>query len=238
MSLRKKIRRLISIGRAEAVARRIVRERLQSTDPARIHLGCGPRVLAGWINTDSNDQRPEILYANLLRRLPFPDDFAQYVFSEHVHEHLSYKEGSRLLHDVYRVLRPSGVLRLAVPDLDFFIRLYTDKEKHSAFIRKYHRSFEQEGPPGANSIINSVFMEHGHRYIYDFRELKDQLEIAGFRNVRKMEPGKSDHDDLKNLETNPAARGETLDLHVACTLCVEATKMPMDQRLEPRTRAS
>ncbi len=230
--------RLISIRRSAATARRIVRERLEKKDLVRIHLGCGPRVFSGWINTDSNNRQAEILYVDLVRKLPFPEDFAQYVFSEHVFEHLSYKEGSLLLHEIYRVLRPSGVLRLAVPDLDFFIRLYTDTEQHSAFIKKYYRSFEQEGPPGPNAIINSVFMEHGHRYIYDFRELKDQLEVAGFRNVRKMEPGKSDHDDLKNLETNPLARGETLDLHVACTLCLEATKIGSDQRLEPRTRAS
>jgi predicted SAM-dependent methyltransferase len=194
-------------------------------------------VFTGWINTDSNDRYAGILYVNLLRKLPFPDNFAQYVFSEHVYEHLSYKEGSLLLHEIYRVLRPSGVLRLAVPDLDFLIRLYTDRQKHSAFIQKYYRSFGQEGPPGANSIINSVFMEHGHRYLYDFQELKDQVEGAGFRNVREMEPGKSDHDDLKNLETDPLARGETLDLHIACTLCVEANKMVANQGLEP-TRGS
>lgn len=232
--MRKKIRRLISISRSTAVARRIVRERLEKPDPVKIHLGCGPRVFTGWINTDSNNRYPEILYVNLLRKLPFPGDFAQYVFSEHVYEHLSYKEGSLLLHEIYRILRPSGVLRLAVPDFEFFISLYTDREKHSAFIQKYYRSFKQEGPPGANSIINSVFMEHGHRYIYDFQELKDQLEAAGFRNIRKMEPGKSDHDDLKNLETDPLARGEALDLHVACTLCLEANK----KGLEPRTRGS
>lgn len=236
--MREKIRRLISIGRSAAAARRIVRERLERIDPVKIHLGCGPRVFNGWINTDSNDRYPGILYVNLLRKLPFPDNFAQYVFSEHGYEHLSYKEGSLLLHETYRVLRPSGVFRLAVPDFDFFIGLYTDREKHAAFIQKYCRSFKQEGPPGANAIINSVFMEHGHRYMYDFQELKDQLEVAGFQNVKKMEPGKSDHDDLKNLETDPLGRGETLDLHVACTLCLEATKVVASRGLEYRTRGS
>ena len=134
------------------------------------------------------------------------------------------KIGLLLRHEIYRILRPSGVLRLAVPDLDFLMRLYTDQDKYAAFIQKYCRSFNLEGPPGPISLINSVFMEHGHRYLYNFQELKDQLEVAGFRQVRKMEPGKSDHDDLQNLETNPLARGETLDLHVGCTLCLEANK--------------
>jgi predicted SAM-dependent methyltransferase len=224
MSLRKKIRRLISIKRSAVEANKIVRERLKRSDPVRIHLGCGRRVFPGWINTDSNDRHPGILYVDLLGELPFPDNFAHYVFSEHVHEHLSYKEGLHLLHEIYRVLGPSGVLRLAVPDLDFLVRLYTDQDKFMGFIRRYCRSFNVEGPTGAIALINSVFMEHGHQYLYNFKELTNQLEAAGFREVKEMEIGKSGHDELKDLETNPLSRGETLDLHVACTLCLEASK--------------
>jgi predicted SAM-dependent methyltransferase len=203
----------------------MIRDQLEKTEGVKKHLGCGPRLFAGWINADySIDSDGENLYVNLLRKLPFPDNFATFVFSEHVFEHFSYKEGLRLLHEIHRIIRPSGVLRLAIPDLDFFMRLYADQKKYSAFIQKYCQLMNPEGPPGANAIINSVFMEHGHRYIYNFQELKDQLEAAGFRNVRKMEPGQSDYDDLRNLETDPLARGETVGLHVAHTICVEAKK--------------
>jgi predicted SAM-dependent methyltransferase len=225
MQIHKKIHRLMLIGRSAVVTRGVIRDLLKKKDAVKIHLGCGPRLFAGWINTDySIDRDRKIIYVNLLRKLPFPDDFATFVFSEAAYEHFSYEEGGRLLREIHRIIRPAGVLRLAVPDLDFFMRLYADQKKYSAFIQKYCRLMNPEGPPGANAIINSVFMGHGHRYMYDFQELKDQLEAAGFRNVRKMEPGQSDYEELKYLETDPLARGETLDLHVAYTLCVEGEK--------------
>jgi len=209
-------------------ARVITPIRLRQKDfrtPTRIHLGCGPRILPGWINTDSSINRTGgILYVNLAKPLPFPGDVAAFVFSEHVHEHLPYKDGLQLLREVYRVLAPSGVLRLAVPNLDFYLRLHTEKNHHDQFIREWHQMAKPDAPADALTMINDVFMNYGHRYIYDFDGLRRQLESAGFRNIREFEPGKSDVADLANLETNPLMRGNTLALHIAYTLCVEATK--------------
>lgn len=202
-----------------------IRRLLNGQSHVKLHLGCGLRILDGWVNSDSRIRRTgEILYINLLKRIPFPDASVEFVFSEHVHEHLSYEDGLRLLREVYRIISPSGVLRLALPDLALIIRLYTDPKQHADFIEQWHRCIMPDMPASSVGMMNWFFMDHGHQYLYDFESLKHQLLDAGFKKISQFEPGKSEWPELANLESNPLKRGETLDIHLAYTLCVEAKK--------------
>lgn len=58
--------------------------------------------------------------------LPFPDDEFTFAFSEHFFEHLFLDEAGELMKECFRVLRPGGVLRIAVPDAD--LRTYMPPE--------------------------------------------------------------------------------------------------------------
>ncbi|GHU06730.1 hypothetical protein FACS1894158_14070 [Betaproteobacteria bacterium] len=53
---------------------------------------------------------------NVWRGLPFSDRSYGLVYCEHFIEHLDRREGMRLLREIRRVLKPGGILRLAMPD--------------------------------------------------------------------------------------------------------------------------
>jgi SAM-dependent methyltransferase len=61
---------------------------------------------------------------DLTRGVPFPEASFDVVYHSHVLEHFHRDAAERFLRECRRVLRPGGVLRVAVPDLEQMARLY------------------------------------------------------------------------------------------------------------------
>ena len=61
---------------------------------------------------------------NILRRLPFPDDHFDVVYSSHVLEHFPRETTAAILGECLRVLKPEGILRTVIPDLENTCREY------------------------------------------------------------------------------------------------------------------
>src|SRR5687767_10665609 len=56
----------------------------------RLHLGCGPKLLEGWVNLDASINRA-IVTAKLPRGLRRFDDLsAQFIYTSHFLEHIEY----------------------------------------------------------------------------------------------------------------------------------------------------
>lgn len=78
-----------------------------------INLGCGPVFIdsPAWANFDfvaaSGVQK-----ADLLGRLPLPDNTARLVYSSHFLEHIPKPQVESFLRECFRVLEPGGVIRL------------------------------------------------------------------------------------------------------------------------------
>lgn len=91
-----------------------------------LNLGCGSRYHLYWINIDSHSNTPDVIAHDLTQRLPFADKFADVVYHSHVLEHLSKSFASVFLHECYRVLKPGGIIRVVVPDLEQIVRAYLE----------------------------------------------------------------------------------------------------------------
>jgi predicted SAM-dependent methyltransferase len=89
-----------------------------------LNLGCGAIFHPGWVNLDASPLSPGVTRHDLRRGLPFEGDTFDAAYSSHVLEHLGRRDGARLIGDCYRVVRPGGFIRLAVPDLETIARLY------------------------------------------------------------------------------------------------------------------
>src|SRR5690348_4800131 len=89
---------------------------LGSARPAKLQVGAGDNVLAGWLNTD-RDPTPGSAYLDATRRFPLPDASFDYVMSEHTIEHLTLEQADSMLAECHRVLKPGGKVRIATPDL-------------------------------------------------------------------------------------------------------------------------
>lgn len=82
----------------------------------RLHWGCGPVIVDGWVNSDRDD-RGQNHVGDIRDGLPFADGTFDVVVSHHALQMLPWDALVPSLTELRRVTRPGGWLRLSVPDL-------------------------------------------------------------------------------------------------------------------------
>ena len=89
-----------------------------------LNFGCGGTFHRDWVNLDASPVSPDVIAHDLRRRFPFADGTFDAVYGSHVLEHLEPETAKCLLRDCLRILKPGGIIRVAVPDLETIARLY------------------------------------------------------------------------------------------------------------------
>jgi predicted SAM-dependent methyltransferase len=209
--------------------RTAVLEHYQRTAASRrLHLGAGLNVLPGWLNTDLFIDAPGVFFLDATAEFPLESASFDFVFSEHVIEHLSYRNGYRMLTESFRVLRPYGRIRIATPSLDRLIALYSRNK--TEFDHRYMKFIldEAERLPGQERENGCVFLNYyfrawGHQFIYDWETLSRAVEAAGFIDVRQYQPGESDMPELRGIEYHGKALGSE-EVNLFETMVLEARR--------------
>lgn len=178
----------------------MVLDYLKKNEIKKLHIGCGLNLLDGWLNTDIKSNNINVMFMDARSTFPIPSQSFDYVFSEHLFEHLTYKEAKNMLNECYRILKPNGIIRIATPDIKFLIDLYLNPQKE---INKSYIEFDSKRsglPPYPIFAINRFHTTWGHKIIYDQESLIMMLESSGFKNIHQCEIGKSDYIDLCMVE--------------------------------------
>ena len=173
----------------------------------RIELGSGPHGEPGFFHVDAVkvgnvDHQADIRDLNWLTNGSVDE-----IYSAHAVEHISYTEIVEVLKEWNRVLKPSGIIRLKMPDLDFLCHAYVDgthstEEVMIALFGGF--SDYPGGPDGWEKISGNPqwkrntmqdgdiphpgrYTEWGaHKAMYTFESFKVRLEAAGFTNVQRI----------------------------------------------------
>ena len=149
----------------------------------------------GWLNADfvftrlpvgfvCEDWRTGryILRQDAGHRWPFEDRSFDAVYSEHMFEHILPMDGSTFLREMYRVLKPGGVLRVTTPDLEKYLLGYVNR-KTDPFLQEHAARFPPMGKLGppytAATVVNNIFRNYEHRWVYDFEEFAAVAVHAG-----------------------------------------------------------
>jgi SAM-dependent methyltransferase len=67
---------------------------------------------------------PDIHYHDVRKSLPFADKTFEAAYALHIVEHLTPAEAAALVNELYRVLKPGGIVRISTPDLEDICRSY------------------------------------------------------------------------------------------------------------------
>lgn len=89
-----------------------------------LNVGCGSRFHPDWTNLDLVAAHPSVLAHDVRRGIPFPENSFEVVYHSHVLEHMETSDARKFIGECVRVLKPGGVLRMAVPDLERIVRDY------------------------------------------------------------------------------------------------------------------
>lgn len=102
-------------------------EVVDPVDPARpalLNVGCGVHFHTDWANIDVQPRAAAVMGFDARNPLPYPDACFDMVYHSHVLEHLPRAAAPGFIADCRRTLKPGGVLRIAVPDLEGAAREY------------------------------------------------------------------------------------------------------------------
>jgi len=200
----------------------------------KINIGCGRELKEGWINADNTVKEVTKLWQMEQRRAGFEvidmdgtkpwlfkDETFDYVFSEHMIEHVPEKAGLFMLQEALRTLKLGGVIRIACPDREKFESL-VGQDDHP-YVKEFYRVIFNRAPPkGAGARVSkAVIFEKGHVWVPTAQQLIDQIEKAGFSDVKQVENRISEHEALNGIEYS---KGKHLELRKWDTLSVEGTK--------------
>jgi predicted SAM-dependent methyltransferase len=150
----------------------------------RLNLGCGDKILPGYVNVDvvehRSGKRPDVI-CDLHRLEPFANDSFEEVMAIHVVEHFWRWEVVDVLREWKRVLRPGGRIVLECPNLITACQVLLADPVGAA------------RPDEAGQ--RSMWVLHGdprwrdplmcHRWSYTPDSLREVMEEAGFVNVRR-----------------------------------------------------
>jgi predicted SAM-dependent methyltransferase len=180
----------------------------------KLQLGAGANHADGWLNTDIEPGRHGI-YLDASSDYPFPAESFQYVFAEHLIEHLPWEGGLKMLQESHRVLAPGGKVRVITPDLERLVHLLNDGPDVDAqkFIDASRRLFNwPETPVMPAYILNKVVREWGHQFVYDPGTLRKTLELAGFTDIRQLRVGDTTDPVFAQVELRTRAVDEDMRL--------------------------
>lgn len=195
----------------------IIRRYLGAHVTRKLQIGAGPNELPGWLNADFSPRHASTIFMDATQPFPLPSNSFDFVFSEHMIEHVPFDHGQRMLRECYRVLKPGGKIRIATPNLNRIAGLATsspsrEQQQYATWAIENHvpyalRSGMRDDYRPAY-VINNFFWGFGHYFVYDPDTLGAALMACGFVNPLSFDPGISDTAELRGLETHAALIGE------------------------------
>jgi predicted SAM-dependent methyltransferase len=92
-----------------------------------LNVGCGSKTHKLLDNIDLVSDDPIVKTYDIKNGLPYPDGTFDAVYHSQVLEHINYDMASNFIKECWRVLKPGGVIRIVVPDLEEIAREYLKK---------------------------------------------------------------------------------------------------------------
>lgn len=180
----------------------------------KLHLGCGKRFIPGFVHVDLDDF-PHIDHRHAIDTLPmFADGSAELIYCCHAFQYFDWVRAADVLAEWRRVLRPGGVLRLAVPDFEALVALYQETGDLAKVIGPLFGRMPISSPTGSRTIF--------HHTTYDLKTLTRVCEAAGFRDVRRYDWRATEHAGVDDFSQayHPhmdKAHGRLISLNVEAT---------------------
>jgi hypothetical protein len=154
-----------------SIRNRRMRSRLKRETDLRLHLGCGQKRLAGFINIDRHRSHATD-YVGDIASLPCSPRSVERIETYHVIEHIPVTAVDGVLSGWLDMLRPGGVLVIECPDFEADLR---DLQEGNA--DRMYSIFGRQRFPG-----------DAHHWGYTASSLGERLARLGYVNVASLSP--------------------------------------------------
>lgn len=184
-----------------------------------------------------------VMAHDLRKGIPFPDASVDAVYHSHILEHIDREDVLSFQKEIYRALKPRGIQRICVPDLETLARNYlTSLErcradeamlgKHDGHIADMfeqcvrRESFGTKHQPPMQRYLENLILGDArkrgetHQWMYDACNLRFILGQAGFQDIATRSFNESDIPDWQSFGLEVDEEGNEYkpgSLYVECT---------------------
>ncbi len=166
----------------------------------RLNWGCDRHTRPGWINSDLKEGPGIDLSCDIRQGLPLDTDSIDYAVSIHALPEVPYAEIIPVLQELRRVLKPGGVLRLALPDVLKGVRAYERGDRDYFLV-------PDEDAKSLGAKLVTQLMWYGYiRTLFTSDFIEEWLLKAGFVRVEHCayRETRSEHAEIVDLDNREA----------------------------------
>jgi len=154
------------------------------------HFGAGPIHLDGWWNIDIDRGHTHCEQHGDVLQTHFDDNHFDVIYSCHFFEHLSFPvDAVECLNRFYKWLKPNGIMRMAVPDLELAAKAYVNGSDLKFLYGADFKGYYHKDLPADR--LNFFVKAWEHQCCYDFQLLSSMFADAGFKNIQKKNANES-----------------------------------------------
>jgi ubiquinone/menaquinone biosynthesis C-methylase UbiE len=168
----------------------------------KIYLGCGPKILDGYVNCDCRDLPGVNKVFDLEKDFPYPftDGSVDHVFTEETLEHLSWRLIDKIFVEVHRILKIGGTILFQVPDIGEMCKNYVLNEICDCVPQKAKKTSDYKALPNCEKckgkgkihpqrwlLAFSGAQKHPwdvHKSIFTKEIMSEKLIKAGFKEIK------------------------------------------------------
>ena len=145
---------------------------------------------------------------------PLNDNSVNNYYTSHTLEHVDFFWLSHVFNEIYRTLKPSGKIRIVVPDFEVGIQWYLKSPER--LFTKIAPGYPPYYPKTKLGRLLGWIMtpDHGHKNCLDYETLTWYLKNSRFQNIRRM----------KYNECNPVFAGKDMIRYQDYSIFCEAEK--------------
>ena len=93
----------------------------------RLHLGCGKNIKPDYLNIDKYYIAEGVLNYDI-SNLPYEEGTVDEILTEHVIEHIPFKDEEKFWRESFRVLKKGGILQAECPDMEWLCKQFLESE--------------------------------------------------------------------------------------------------------------
>lgn len=179
-------------------------------DEVKLHLGCGDKLLDGFVNVDIRGELGCDVIDDISKLDKFGDGESDLIYVCHVLEHFGRFEYKSVLKRFKDVLKSGGTLRISVPDLERVNEMYSSGE----YTLKELTGFLYGG---------QTYPENYHYIGFDYKTLSEDLIELGFRDVKRWDWRETEHSHIDDFSQAYLPHMDK-DNGTLMSLNIEATK--------------
>ena len=151
----------------------------------QLHLGCGSKHIDNFINIDIRylPGVDEVNHIKFLRN--YKNNTVDTIYACHVLEHFSRWEYKSVLQRWYELLKPGGLLRIAVPNFEAICKQYEKNKDLNQIMGLLYGGQDYD--------------ENFHYVTFDFKSISKDLENIGFINTRHYDHFNTEHSHIDDF---------------------------------------